>query len=310
MSAEASVKGRNYGLFFAQLLTYFNIQPHNVVVEIIEDPTTDNEKLLESANYYKDMGCMLAIDDFGAGHSNFERVWNLTPDIVKLDRSLLTRSLTSNKTQNLISSLVNLLHEADCLVVIEGVEDEQQALIAINSGADFIQGYYFAKPEVNFSKIIDKSALFKGLTDKFIQQQKETTKHQSLDHQNYCQKFRECVLNLQQGLRFDTACQPLAYLQKSLRCFLTDELGNQLESTLIFNQRDHKSQKFNQLKISDKANWFRKHYIKNAIKNHSRIYVSNPYRSITGDGLCITISMSFNILGKQHILCLDIEASN
>ncbi len=45
------------------------------------------------------MGCLLAIDDFGAGHSNFERVWNLKPDIVKLDRTLLVRALSSDKTQ-------------------------------------------------------------------------------------------------------------------------------------------------------------------------------------------------------------------
>ena len=34
-------------------------------------------------------GCLLALDDFGAGHSNFDRVWNIQPDIVKLDMGLV-----------------------------------------------------------------------------------------------------------------------------------------------------------------------------------------------------------------------------
>lgn len=307
VSAQASVKGRNYGLFFANLLKRFNIKPQNVVVEIIEDPTTDNEQLLASANYYKNMGCLLAIDDFGAGHSNFERVWNLKPDIVKLDRTLLLRALSSDQTQNLLSSLVDLLHQAGCLVVIEGVENEEQALTAMNSGADFIQGYYFARPQAQPLAPLEKSDLFKQLASKYInQQQKFNEKHQD-SVTSYCRKFRESVLNLQQGLNFNTACQPLAELNKSIRCFLTDELGNQITNTLIFKNNRENDNKFNQLKLSENANWFRKHYIRNAIEHPSRMYISRPYRSITGDGLCCTISVAFKILGKTHILCFDME---
>lgn len=308
VSAEASVKGRNYGLFFSHLLKKYNIKPSNVVVEIIEDPSTDNEKLLEAAKYYKNMGCLLAIDDFGAGHSNFERVWNLQPDIVKLDRSLLTRALTSKNTQNMINSLVDLLHQAGCLVIVEGVEDEQQALIAMNSGADFVQGYYFAKPTLDFESIGNKTSLFRQLSKKFIanEQQKIQQEHQSTE--DYCQAFRAVVVNLQQGLSLNTASQPFTTMKRSIRCFLLNNIGDQIGTTLIFNDSDNvTSSKFIQLKISENANWYRKHYVKGALQQHSRIYVSSPYRSITGDGLCITISMSFNIKGKQHILCFDIQ---
>lgn len=39
--------------------------------------------------FYRDLGCLIAIDDFGAGHSNFERIWALSPHLVKLDRSVV-----------------------------------------------------------------------------------------------------------------------------------------------------------------------------------------------------------------------------
>ena len=305
ISAQASVKGRNYGLFFRELLAHFNIKPSNVVVEIIEDPTSDNKQLLASANYYKSMGCMLAIDDFGAGHSNFERVWHLKPDIVKLDRSLLVRSVISSHEQRLLNSLVDLLHQAGCLVVIEGVEDEEQALISIDSGADFIQGYYFTKPQLHPIKPFEKSNTFKKLAKNFIERQQQISQQHNDVCEIYFAKFRESVLNLQQGLNFQTACQPLASLEKSIRCFLTDDQGNQLTSTLVFKEKQENNTKYAQLKTSENANWFRKHYIRNALKHPSRLYISKPYRSITGDGLCTTISVTFNILGKTHILCFD-----
>ncbi|MGJ8693081.1 MAG: EAL domain-containing protein [Thalassotalea sp.] len=309
VSAQASVKGRNYGLFFSKLLAHFNIEPNNVVVEIIEDPTTENIKLQEAAAYYKNMGCMLAIDDFGAGHSNFERVWNLKPDIVKLDRSLLLRAESSTRNMKMMSSLVDLLHQAGCLVVIEGVENQDQALISMDSGADFVQGYYFAKPQSKVISTNDNGAVFQKLTTHFIALQQQKLTKEKVASDIYRQHFRESILNLQQGLPFQAACQQLGDLPRSIRCFLTDELGEQIESTLNFQQVTSATEKFKQLKTSVDANWYRKHYIQNALKHESRVYVSSPYRSLTRDGLCITISMSFNISGKKHILCFDIMPS-
>ena len=250
---------------------------------------------------------MLAIDDFGAGHSNFERVWNLKPDIVKLDRSLLLRAESSKRNKKMLNSLVDLLHQAGCLVVIEGVEEQAQALIAMDSGADFIQGYYFAKPCTQLVAKHDDREVFHQLTQEFIDRQHQQVSEEEYAIDTYRLYFRESVLNLQQGLTFQAACHHFEQLPGSLRCFITDERGNQLEDTLTF-QYDiqNKNQKFKQLKTSINANWYRKHYIQHALKHHSRVYVSSPYRSITGDGLCITISMSFTILGKRHILCFDI----
>ena len=287
---------------------HYNFPPHNIIFEF-----TEVEKMRDAAHVaniiktYKALGFKTAIDDFGAGHSNFERVWNLKPDLVKLDRTLLVRALSSDKTKSLLNSLVDLLHQAGCLVVIEGVEDEEQALIAMDSGADFIQGYYFARPQEKPLEPLEKSDIFKQLANKYINQQKEVNQKHADSVENYCRKFRESVLNLQQGLNFITACQPLAELNKSIRCFLTDELGNQITNTLLFKDNSLSNGKFKQLKLSENANWFRKHYIRHAIEHPSRMYISRPYRSITGDGLCSTISVAFKILGKTHVLCFDME---
>lgn len=309
ISALASEKGQEYGSFFPELLEKFNIKPSNVVIEIIEDPATNKKKLLDAINYYKGMGCMIAIDDFGAGHSNFERVWSLQPDIVKLDRSIILRATQSDITQQMLNSIVKLLHQANCLVVIEGVENEQEALTAMSSGADFIQGFYFAKPR-RFQQIdFDKSAIFKQLSSKFVAIEQRKITYENQQDEQYVSAFKQCVLNIKQGEIFSKATSDFALLAGTKRCYLLDDIGDQIEKTIRFNKAQGK-RKFSQLQESEKANWYRKSYVIQAIKNHSRICISEPYRSITGDMMCVTLSMSFNVQNKQQILCLDINRSN
>jgi EAL domain-containing protein (putative c-di-GMP-specific phosphodiesterase class I) len=309
ISALASEKGREYGSFFAELLEKFNIQAVNVVVEIIEDAATDKSKLLDAINYYKDMGCMIAIDDFGAGHSNFERVWSLQPDIVKLDRSMILRATESDIKRQMLNSIVKVLHQANCLVVIEGVENEKEALTAMSSGADFIQGFYFAKPQKFQQLGFDKSEVFKQLSGKFIAMEQLRVINENQQDKQYTDCFKQCVVNLQHGEKFAEATADFNLLIDTKRCYLLNHIGDQIEKTIVFNKEQEKG-KFSQLQESEKANWYRKHYVIQAIKNHLRICISDPYRSITGDVMCITLSMSFNVQNKQQILCLDINRSN
>lgn len=69
-----TMHGREFGAFFSQLLARYGIPPHRIVIEILEEPITDEVRLAESVCYYRDMGCLIAIDDFGIGHSNFDRI--------------------------------------------------------------------------------------------------------------------------------------------------------------------------------------------------------------------------------------------
>ena len=138
--------GNRADSFFGELLKKTGLPPHRIVMEIVEQPTDDAERLRETVAYYQQLGCLTAIDDFGAGHSNFERIWNLSPDIVKLDRKLLTRATDDHKARQILNGIVSLLHQSGCLVLLEGVETHDQAMIAIDAGVDFVQGFYFSRP--------------------------------------------------------------------------------------------------------------------------------------------------------------------
>jgi len=143
-----SIRGRFFGPFFEEFLSQVGLPPERVVIEILEGSVLDDQQLADSIAFYRERGCLVAIDDFGVGHSNFGRIWQIKPDIVKLDRSMLTFARANECARRALPSLVTILREAGCLVIVEGVEDEFEAMLALESRADFAQGYFFGFPAV------------------------------------------------------------------------------------------------------------------------------------------------------------------
>ena len=91
-------------------------------------------------------GALLVVDDFGAGHSNLERVVDLEPSIVKLDLAL-TRGIHAHKRkQAVVRHVVNLCKELGARVVAEGIETIDELTCVHDLGVDFAQGYLLARP--------------------------------------------------------------------------------------------------------------------------------------------------------------------
>jgi EAL domain-containing protein (putative c-di-GMP-specific phosphodiesterase class I) len=91
-------------------------------------------------------GALLVVDDFGAGHSNLERVVDLEPSIVKLDLAL-TRGIHGHKRkQAVVRHVVNLCKELGARVVAEGIETIDELRCVRDLGVDYAQGYLLARP--------------------------------------------------------------------------------------------------------------------------------------------------------------------
>ena len=106
----------------------------------------DETRLALAFEYYRTLGCLIVIDDFGAGYSNFDRIWRLKPDIVKIDREMTRRATVEPLARRMFAGIVSVLHEAGALVCVEGIETEAEALCATDADADLVQGHYFAPP--------------------------------------------------------------------------------------------------------------------------------------------------------------------
>ena len=305
---SVSINGRNHGSYFSDLLQYYNVPAHRVVVEVLESRISDKELLADSVKYYKKMGCLVAIDDFGAGHSNFDRIWSLEPEIVKLDRDIIVQAEKSKKVRRILPSIINLIHESGSMSLIEGVETELQALIAMDSGADFIQGYYFGRPSssINQNKISDDMVPQLCKRMKNFNSIEENNYHQRL--QNNIELFTKSYVQMKNASPIESACKALLIQPHVKRCYLLNNKGKQIGMSLIspFLAKNN-DPRFQPLGDAKNAVWARRSYFRNAINNLGSVEISKPYLSIADSKICITVSVSLRIDGEIKVLCCDID---
>jgi EAL domain-containing protein (putative c-di-GMP-specific phosphodiesterase class I) len=146
VNPRAAVEDAEGGNAFANLVRYYGLATDRLCVEILQDDCRDEGLLHEAVCAYREFGALIAMDDYGVGRSNLDRVIALRPDIVKVDRSLLAGAVGSAKARAMLPAVAQTLHHAGCKVGVEGVESATEALLAIEAGADFLQGNYFAAP--------------------------------------------------------------------------------------------------------------------------------------------------------------------
>lgn len=295
--------------FFGHLLARTGLPPHRIVVEIVEQPTDDAERLRETVAYYKELGCLTAIDDFGAGHSNFERIWNLSPDIVKLDRTLLTRATEDHKARQILNGIVSLLHQSACLVLLEGVESRSQALIAIDAGVDFVQGFYFCRPSTELKSLAQEQAPadFDQLLDEY-KQSRQVTQDPTRQLVNFFEGyFRNAIERLGSGASMHQACLELLNHPAVSRCYLVNAQGIQIDETLISNTGiRHQDPRFRPLESTSSADWYRQQYLRRALAQPEKLQATAPYLCVTGAYMCVTLSLGFYLNGELRVLCCDI----
>ncbi len=141
-----NVGGGQHGSAFETILNYCGLNPSQVVIEVLESRVPDLDRLIEALAAYQARGYRIAIDDFGCQHSNFDRLWRLSPDIVKLDRSLIVESTANPRARRVVPKLIEIIHDLGAKVVCEGVETFDQHLLAFDAGSDLVQGFYYARP--------------------------------------------------------------------------------------------------------------------------------------------------------------------
>ena len=131
---------------FRAHLDRLELSPRRIVIELQAVRAEDFDKLAEEAGRFREQGFLIALDDFGAGDSNLERIWQLDPDIVKVDRMMLSQAAHRTQAAAILPGFVSMLHEAGKLVLVEGVETEHEAQLAFSCDVDFVQGFYFGRP--------------------------------------------------------------------------------------------------------------------------------------------------------------------
>ena len=120
-----------------------------LIIELTETSAlTDIEESARFLSTIRELGCRVAVDDFGAGFTSFRHLKTLTLDIVKIDGSFV-KNLTENVDNQLfIRNLLGLAEAYGMETVAECVETQEDARFLIGEGVKYLQGYYFGRPSM------------------------------------------------------------------------------------------------------------------------------------------------------------------
>ncbi|MGB1800433.1 MAG: EAL domain-containing protein, partial [Gammaproteobacteria bacterium] len=302
---------------FEEVLKRTGIQANQIVIEILENDIANDPRIDDAIEYFKEIGCKIAIDDFGAGYSNFERIWRLEPDMVKLDRTIIKRTAYSERLNFSLSKLVALLHETGSLVLAEGIETEEEGLLAIDSDVDLVQGYYFSKPFLadQFSELNDdKCEYLHNVFRKKTLEEANSSNETLMPYVRYLDNF---VYSLKAGVTIDNAIDTNKDVLTSWglsdlrRIYMIDENGYQIGSNIdIQVPNSNGSKKLSPLVNTSNSNWYYRPYFRSAISLPNAIHCSGPYLSMTDAEMCLTLSVAVMINGKLMVICCDIDWSN
>lgn len=119
----------------------------NVVFEITEEKKEEELMMCKSmVGDMKEQGFMVALDDIGKGDSTLPYVLELEPNIIKLDRYYAQELSNKPKKQKAIELMIKLFGD-DTMIILEGLEQEQDVITAKRLGIRYGQGYVLGRPQ-------------------------------------------------------------------------------------------------------------------------------------------------------------------
>ncbi len=133
------------------------LAPSDLVIEITETTLMSQEEVVRSrVNALRALGVRIAIDDFGTGYSSLGYLKQLPIDIVKIDRTFVSRVTQDPEESALAHAIVKLAHIFKLEAVAEGIETFEQAEILKRFGCHVGQGFYFCRP-VDAAELIERT---------------------------------------------------------------------------------------------------------------------------------------------------------
>ncbi|MEP6923329.1 MAG: EAL domain-containing protein [Pyrinomonadaceae bacterium] len=131
----------------ARVLHETGLEASALKLEITESAVMENtERTAEKLKGLRALGIELSLDDFGTGYSSLSYLHRFPLDILKIDRSFVSRLEDEGEHFEIVKTIISLAKSLGMKTVAEGVETERQFIKLQNLNCDFAQGFFFSKP--------------------------------------------------------------------------------------------------------------------------------------------------------------------
>lgn len=290
-------------------VTNRDISPSDIVIEIVESHVRRTASLIEFVDFYRSNGFLIALDDVGAGYSNFDRIVAIRPDILKVDRSILKGLEKDYYKQEVFKSLGNLARKTGALILAEGIETEEEALCAMDLNADLAQGYLFARPQLH-DPVIDGQArmVVSRLKDAFSRYKIGEIGKAKERHELYDAAVRVILEGLLHRASRDFN-EVLSGLIDRSSCvealYILDDHGIQSTDTVLRGSGAIRNRIFHGARRGDDLSL--KEYFYLPVSLGLPKYTTESYISLATGNLCRTIAVPFTGHDDRlYVLCVDV----
>lgn len=132
---------------YIEVLEESGLPPGYVEIELTESAIFENTEVMNGViEALHKAGFKVLMDDFGTGYSSMVMLKDVNIDVLKLDKSFVD-DIGDERSEKIISNIIYLAHSLQIEVIAEGVETEVQFVFLQSVGCDYIQGYYFGRPQ-------------------------------------------------------------------------------------------------------------------------------------------------------------------
>lgn len=121
------------------------MSPSMIVVEITEHVEVDRKELQKSLAYLSSIGYRIAIDDFNLKKQSSDYIYDINPDIVKLDKDCIQNWDNSHSPR--LKDIHQWCYEHHSLLIAEGIETKEHHDLVVSNGIEYGQGWFLGKPE-------------------------------------------------------------------------------------------------------------------------------------------------------------------
>ncbi len=133
--------------YLAGLIADYDFPATKLTIEVTETASVaDLTHTAQILHAMHEMGISVALDDFGTGFASLTYLQALPVDVVKIDRSFVADMVGSEKSLQLVRSVVQVAQALELTVTAEGIETVEQQMLLRSLGVDRAQGYLFARP--------------------------------------------------------------------------------------------------------------------------------------------------------------------
>ncbi|QPG04534.1 EAL domain-containing protein [Salinimonas marina] len=138
---------------FVAFLDEFDVRAQDIVLEVTESAMHDigTRRILRQLAA---SGFTIAVDDFGSGYASVAELTEAYTHIVKLDKSLMPGKYGPEAKRVVVDSLIQLCSKLGKSVLLEGIENAEQADFARHAGCDLMQGFFYHEP-LTISELIN-----------------------------------------------------------------------------------------------------------------------------------------------------------